>query len=251
MNTQQQTITGVNIFRMNAMTAGILYLITHVTAIGSAILYNPILKDTHYIIGRGFDTQVILGALLEVILALAVVGTSLALFPAVKRWNESVALGYIGLRTLEASVIIVGALPLLVLVALRQNMMVASDADTMTLITFANVLVSFHNWTLLLGPGLVCGTNTVFMAYLMYKSRLVPRFIPVLGLVGGPLIFAYTVAQMFGSYDQTTLLAGVTVIPIFTWELILAIRLITRGFKQTETTFEPAPSASYELVSVA
>ena len=65
-----------------------------------------------------------------------------------------------------------------------------------------NALVEFHNWTRLLGPGLVCGVNTVLLAYLMYRSRLVPRFIPVLVLVGAPLVFAHHTAQMFGASEQ-------------------------------------------------
>src|SRR5262245_45425851 len=88
--------------RKIAIVAGVLYLITHVTSVGALVLYDPILNNAGYIVGSGPDTQLMWGALFEIILALAIVGTAVALFPVVKRQNEGVALGYVGLRTLEA-----------------------------------------------------------------------------------------------------------------------------------------------------
>ena len=210
--------------RKLAIAAGVCYLITHVTSVPAAFLYGPILNRAGYVLGSVPDTRVLLGAFLEVICALAIVGTAVALFPVVKRHNEGVALGYVGLRTLEAGIIAVGVVPLLAVVTLRQDMTGTAGADT------AAVLVEFHNWTRLLGPGLVCGANTMLMAYLMYRSRLVPRFIPVLGLIGGPLVFAYHTAQMFGASEQILSWAAIGVIPIFAWEVTLAFRLIAKGF---------------------
>jgi hypothetical protein len=165
--------------------------------------------------GSGPDTQVMVGAFFEVILALAIVGIAVALFPVVKRQNEGVALGYVGLRTLEAGIIAVGVVPLLAVVTLRQHLTGTAGTDTATLVTLGNALVAFHNWTFLLGPSYVCGTNTVLMAYLMYRSGLVPRFIPVLGLVGGPLVFASGAAQMFGIYEQISVWAAIAAVPVF------------------------------------
>ena len=228
-----------------------LYLITHVTSVGAAVLYGPILNNPGYIIGSGRDTPVLLGAFFEVILALAVVGTADALFPVVKRWNEGVALGYVGLRTLEAGIIAVGVVPLLAAVTLRQDLTGMAGTNTDALATLGNALVALHNWTLVLGPGFVCGTNTVLMAYLMYKSGLVPRSIPVLGLIGGPLVFAYHAAQMLGLYDQIPAWAAVAVVPIFAWELTLAIWLIARGFNLSATASDSAKTATNELLNAA
>ena len=220
--------------RKLAIAAGVCYLITHVTSVPAAFLYGPILNRAGYVLGSVPDTRVLLGAFLEVICALAIVGTAVALFPVVKRHNEGVALGYVGLRTLEAGIIAVGVVPLLAVVTLRQDMTGTAGADT------AAVLVEFHNWTRLLGPGLVCGANTMLMAYLMYRSRLVPRFIPVLGLIGGPLVFAYHTAQMFGASEQILSWAAVAVVPIFAWEVTLAFRLIAKGFNPSAAIlFEP------------
>lgn len=249
-NRRQAATTGVSP-RKTAIATGVLFLITHVTSIGAVLLYDPILKNADYILGAGADTQVILGTLLDILLALSVVGTAVALFPIVKKWNEGVALGYVGLRTLEAGIIAVGTIPLLAIVTLRQHLTGTAGTDPATLVALGNTLVTFYNVTFLLGPGFVCGTNTVLMAYLMYKSRLVPRFIPVLGLVGGPLIFAVNVAKLFGLYQYFPAWLGVTVVPIFAWEVTLALWLIIKGFRSSASASEPAKTTTNELLNAA
>jgi hypothetical protein len=91
-----------------------------------------------------------------------------------------------------------------------------------------------HDWTFLVGPSFVLGTNTVLLACLLYRSGLVPRFIPVLGLVGGPLVFASGAAQMFGLYQQISAWAAVTAVPVFAWEISLALYLIVKGFRHAQ-----------------
>jgi hypothetical protein len=211
--------------RRTAVVVGVLFLITHVTSVPALLLYGPVLNHSEYIVGSGPDGHVLLGAFLEVILALAIVGTGVAVYPIVKGQNESVALGYVGLRTLEAGVIAAGIVPLLAIVTLRQDL--TSGAD----VALGSALVSFHNWTFLIGPSFVCGTNTVLLAYLLYRSGLVPRFIAVLGLVGGPLVFASGAAQLFGLYEQISAWSAIAAVPVFAWEICLAVYLIARGFR--------------------
>jgi hypothetical protein len=248
MNTQRQVATSVTSSRKIAVAAGLLYLITHVTSIGAVILYDPILKNPTYIIDSAPGNQVILGAFFDIVLALAIVGTGVALFPVVKRENEGVALGYVGLRTLEAGIIAVGVVPLLAIMTLRQPLMGIADTDPATLVILGHALVAFYKWTFLLGPGLVCGVNTVLMAYLMYRSRLVPWFIPVLGLVGGPLVFALNAAKMFGIFEQFPAWAAIAVVPVFAWEVTLAIWLIVKGFNSSSIASRSAQTAANELL---
>jgi hypothetical protein len=217
--------------RKLAIAAGIFYLITHVTSVGALILYTPMLNDVNYIVGSSPDTNVLLGAYFEVILAFAIVGTAVTLYPVVKRQREAVALGYVGLRTLEAGVIAVGVVSLLAVGTLRHAG--NAGADVTSLVTVGKALVAVHNWTFLVGPSLTSGANTVLMAYLMYRSRLVPRFIPLLGLVGGPLVFASATAVLFGLVGQYSTWPAITSIPEFAWELSLAIYLIVKGFKSS------------------
>jgi hypothetical protein len=234
--------------RKLAIATGICFLITHVTSVPAAFLYDSILNRSNYVLGSGSDTQVVLGAFLELICALGIVGTSVALFPVVRKWSEGGALGYVGLRTLEAGIIAAGVLPLLTVVTLRQHLAGSAGADTASLAVVGNGLVEMHKWTRLLGPGLVCGVNTTVMASLLYRSRLVPRIIPILGLIGGPAIFAYQTARVFGASEQTLGWTAIAVLPIFAWEVSLALRLIIKGFNTTAVTPEAARPTSKELV---
>jgi hypothetical protein len=251
MNTNRQATSIAASARKLAIAAGVCYLITHVTSVGAPILYGPVLNDASFITGSGPATGVLLGGFFEIILALANIGTAVALFPVVKRWNEAVAAGYVGLRTLEAGIIAAGIVPLLAVVTLRQQLPGTAGTDSAALVIFGTVLVAMHNWTFLIGPGLVCGVNTVLMAYLMYRSGLVPRLIPVLGLVGGPLVFAYNAALLFGLGAQIAVWAVILVIPIFAWEVSLALWMIVKGFKPSALAATPAIPETRELLSAA
>jgi hypothetical protein len=220
--------------RRSATVAGVLYLITHVTSI-AAVVYGPVLSDPTYITGIGPDTQLLLGSLFEIVLAMAVIGTAVTLFPVLRRQNEGLALGYVGLRVLEGAVIAVGVVPLLAVAALRQNLAGAAGTDDDALVTVGQSLVALHEGAFVVGQGFVIGVSTVLTAYLMYRSHLVPRLIPVLGLVGAPLILAGRTAMLFG-YVPNDLLTLAVVLPIFAWEISLALYLIIKGFRPAALT---------------
>ena len=92
-------------------------------------------------------------------------------------------------------------------------------------------LIALHNWTFLFGPNIALGPNTVMLAFLMFRSGLVPRVIAVIGLVGGPVIFVSGVAVLFGLYSQTSALGAVTAVPVFAWEMSLAVYMVVKGFR--------------------
>lgn len=153
MNPNWQSAMSESSLRNIAIAAGTLYLITHVTSIGAVILYSPILNNANYVLGAGADALVILGAIFDIVLTLAIAGTAVALHPVVKQWGEGIALGYVGLRILEAGIIAVGVVPLLVVVTMRQYVAETAIADPETLMTVSHSLVAFYNETALLGPG--------------------------------------------------------------------------------------------------
>jgi hypothetical protein len=183
-------------------------------------------------LAQGADTWALLGVVCEVVLVVAVAGTGAALFPVLRRHGEGLALGYAFGRLLEAAVIAFGIVAVLALVTLRRDTVAAEGADA--------ALVAVHDWTFLLGPNIALGLNTVLLAHLAYRTRLVPRFIAVLGLVGGPLICASAVAVMFGAWAQLSVAGSIAALPVFAWELGLAGWLIIRGFGAGSAT-EPSP----------
>ncbi len=201
------------------------------TSIPAALLlYTPVLDDARYIVGAGADNRVALGALLEIILIFANIGTAVVLFPILKRQHEGLALGYVTARLVECAFIAVGILSLLAIVTLRQD--VGGAAGAGSLVTVGRSLVAIHDWTFLLGPGWVVGVgNGLLLGYLMYRSGLVPRGMAMLGLIGGPLIVASGTAVLFGAIEPGSGPQVIATVPECFWELSLAIYLMVKGFK--------------------
>jgi hypothetical protein len=208
-----------------------LYLITFITSIPAFfVFYAPVLDDPRYIVGAGgADNSVAFGALLELLLIIANIGTAVVLYPILKRQNEVLILGYVTARIVECTFIAVGILSLLTLVTLRQE--AAEGADAASLLTAGKALVALHDWTFLLGPGFFVGVgNGLILGYLMYTSALVPRGMAVLGLIAGPLIIASGVGVLLGVIEAGGVVQGIATIPEFFWELSLGIWPIVRGF---------------------
>jgi hypothetical protein len=135
--------------RKTALVAGVLFVITFVAGITGALIYGPVLSDPRYIVGAGADTQVFLGAFLELILIVANIGTAVVLFPILKRQNEGVALAYVTARVVECTFILIGILSLLTIVTLRRA---GAEADAGSLVTVGKALVAIHNWSSCSGP---------------------------------------------------------------------------------------------------
>ena len=209
-----------------ARVTGVLFLLTSSQIPPYIMLYAPVVADPNYIVGVGRDTLII-ATFLELLLIIATIGTAVVLFPLLRRQNEILALGYVTARIVECVFIAVGILSLLTVVALRQE---AAGADPGSLVLVGQSLVALHDWTFLLGPGFVVGIgNGLILGYLMYTSRLVPRGMAVLGLIGGPLIIVHGVAVLLGVIEADSVWQ-VGVIPEFLWELLLGIWPIVRGF---------------------
>jgi hypothetical protein len=217
--------------RKTALVAGILYLITFISSIPAVFLLGPVLSDPNYILGAGADSQIIGGAFLDLVNAIAAIGTAVALFSIVRRQNEGFALGFVAARMFEAAVIVVGVVSILAVVTLRQAG--ATAADAASLVTTGRALVAIRDWTFLLGPSLVPGVNALLLGYLMYRSRLVPRLIPTLGLIGGPLLISSAVGTMFGVNDAVSVWSGIATLPIFFWELFLGLWMTFKGFDRS------------------
>ncbi len=214
-----------------ARVTGVLFVITYIASIPPVLfLYGPLLDDPRYILGGGAaDNGASLGALLELILIIANIGTAVVLFPILRRVNEILALGYVTARVVECVFIAVGILSLLSVVTLRQE--AAAGADAGSLVAVGQALVALHDWTFLLGPGFVVGVgNGLILGYLMYTSRLVPRGMAVLGLVAGSLLMASGIAVILGVIEQGGPLQTIAALPEFFWELALGIWLTVRGF---------------------
>lgn len=201
--------------RRGALIAGLLYYSTHVTSVVAVIAYGSALSDP----ATADRVAVTSGVALEVLLALGVVGTGVALLPLLKGAGAASAYAFSALRTLEGAVILAGVLPMLALVALPQ----ASAA------TVGGALVALHQASFLVGQGLVISVNTLILAALLVRSGLVPRWIGVLGLAGGAVVLASNAGQLFGLVPAGGVVAALAAAPVFAFELSFATCLVARG----------------------
>jgi hypothetical protein len=213
-----------------ARAFGVLYLITFVTSISAALLYSPVLDDpVGYIAGAGHDKRILFGALLELLLIIANIGTAVVIVPIMRRLNEELEIGYVTARLFECTFILVGIVSVLGIITLRNQVAGASEG------TVAYTLAAIKDWTFLLGPGWVVGWgNGLILGYMMYRSGLVPRRAAWLGLIGGPLIIVSGTAIMFGgNHPSNTLhsLQAIVTIPEFLWELFLGLYCTIWGFR--------------------
>jgi hypothetical protein len=224
-------IQAINSSKLTARMVGALFILAAVTSIIGLALYGVILKNPNYVIqGSVNEIQVAWGAFLETVLAFSLIGISVLMFPILKKHNESLALGYVCFRLLEATIIVIGIISLLSIITLNHEFAKAATRDTSPFLTASKLLVAVHDWTFLFGPNLALGPSTLMMSYLLYRSKLVPRFIAVLGLVGGPLIFASAVLVMFGVYLQISVWGVIAALPVFAYEMSLAVWLMVKGF---------------------
>jgi len=208
--------------RKTALVAGVFYLLTFVS-IPTLFLYAAV-KSPNFIVGPGPDTAAIVGGILEMIVALAGIGTAVVLYPVVKRQNEGVALGFVGSRTLEAATIFAGVACLLSVVTLRQT---GAGADA--LVT-GHALVTLYNRTFLIGQGFIPAVNALLLGSLLYQSRLVPRILPLVGFVGALVLVASDIGTLFGLWGQFSGVAALATLPIALWEFSLGVYLVVKGF---------------------
>src|ERR1700677_2074339 len=223
--------------RKTALVAGIFYLITFVS-IPTVALYGPVKDHPDWILGSGGHTAVLVGAFLEVIVALAGIGTAVTLYPVVKRQNEGLALGFVTARVLEGVMIFTGVVSLLSLLTLKQDLGGTAGANAAALVTVGASHVAVYNWTFLLSQSLMPGINAILLGTLMYRSRLVPRIIPMLGLIGGPLLIIAVFATLFGQHTSLGGIVGLPVIPVAAWEFSLGAWLTFKGSRPAPITAE-------------
>jgi hypothetical protein len=210
-------------FRRVSLTAGLLYVLTFIS-IPTLVLYGPA-HEPNFITGSGSDNNILIGGLLEIIVALAGIATAVVLYPVLKKENESLALGLLAARILEAATIFVGVAFMLSLVTLHQS---ATGKDA--LVT-SHTLVALYDRIFILGQGFIPAIDDILLGILLYKSRLVPRALSLIGIAGAlPLIASFTVTQL-GLIDRISPLAVLSAVPVAVFEFSLGIYLIVKGFK--------------------
>jgi len=215
---------------MNATIVGVLFITATVASILAGLLLQPVLDDPDYLSNAtANENRVAIGALLELVAAGAVVGTGVMLFPVFKKFNEGLALGYASGRSIEGVIIIIGAIGALLLITLGREYVAGAPTGSYSQASGA-LLLALRSWALVLGPMIVFSLNDLILSYLLYISRLVPRFLSVWGLLGAPLVLAAGLLIMFGRIPPTSKFAILLALPVAVFEMALAVWLIVKGF---------------------
>lgn len=211
--------------RKTSLTTGILYLLTFVS-IPTLSLYGPV-HDANYITSSASDTPILIGGILEIIVALSGIGTAVVLYPVLKKQNEGMALGLVSSRVLEAATIFAGVMFLLTVVTFHQS--AASAEAVMT----SRTLVTMYDRMFLIGQSFMPAINDLLLGLLLYHSRLVPRGLSLIGIIGGPVLLVGTFSVLLGFIGQRDPLAALSAVPVAVFEFSLGIYLLVKGFKPT------------------
>src|SRR5881275_2555747 len=233
-----------------ARVFGVLYLVTFATSIPALVLYEPALRHpVAFVAGAGNVNKIYLGALLELLLIIANIGTAVVIVPIMRRQFEELSIGYVTARLVESTFILVGIVAMLGLATLQQEAAGASGG------TVAYTLAAIKDWTFLLGPGWVVGWgNGLILGYMMYRTQLVPRRACWLGLVGGPLIIlSGTLIMLGGNHPSSGLRAfqAITTAPEFLWELFLGVYCTIWGFRKSAQILSESDEAEIAVKAPA
>lgn len=211
--------------RKTALVAGASYMITFIS-VPTLSLYGPI-HDPNYVLGTGADTGILLGCVLEIIVALGGIATAVVLYPVLKKQNESAALSLAGSRILEAATIFFGVACLLAAVALRQ-----SGAGHDALVA-SRTLVIMYDRIFLIGQSFLPVVDDLLLGFLLYHLRIVPRVLPVIGIAGAFMLLTADVAVLFGFIPQRDPMAMMPAIPVAFFEFSLGLWLVFKGFRHS------------------
>jgi hypothetical protein len=214
--------------RKTSLLAGIIYLLTFVS-IPTLTIYSQV-KSANYITGSGPDTPAIIGGILEIIVALAGIGTAVVLFPVLRKQNESAAIGLVAARILESGTIFVGVAFILSIVTLRQT---EAGADALAT---SHALAILYDRIFLLGQSFMPAICDMLLGFMLYQSRLVPRGLSLIGIVGGPVLLIGYYAVISGLIGQHAPLAGLSAVPVALFEFSMGIYLVIKGFKPSPIT---------------
>lgn len=220
--------------RISSKMTGWFFIIAAVSSIIGLKLYDPVLNNFNFLQATHNQSQVVLGAIYELILAATATGTGIMLFPFLKSYNEKIAFGYFAFRLLEVVFIMIGIVS--VLTALSISMQYTSG-DIGNRETAENLMLTFiwlHKWTFILGPNFMLAINTFLYSYAFYKTEILPVNIARFGISASLLIMLAAILEMFGVIEQISIWGILLALPIALYEMILAIRLIFIGFEKSK-----------------
>jgi hypothetical protein len=242
---------GMDRTRKIALAGGIAYLVTFAASIPQLKLFADVIADpTAYISTPGSNATVQWGSVLEVLTAASGVATAVVLYPVTRRVSRTAAIGFVTSRVVEAALILVGVVSILSVVTLQQHFAGATGAQAQSLGVTGESLVAMRQWTFLLGPGVMAGVNDLLLGYLLYKSGLVGRVIPIIGLVGAPIVLVGYTVTILGGPGQTSTPGLLYALPVAVFEFSVGVYLTVKGFRPAAVAALDGPPVSRDAAPV-
>lgn len=209
---------------------GILFIIATVAFSISIVVLEPVLGAPDYLVSIAANGQRVgVGTLLELVNHIAVVGIAVVSYPILKQLSERIAIGYVAARSIESVLFGIGTMHLITLANVSQAFVAASEPPSSYFYTLGEVLLAGHNWDNAALLFIAFGVGAVLLNYLLYRTKLVPRWLSVWGLIAATLIVTARVMLMSGVELSSSTVAMMD-IPIMLQEMVFAIWLIIKGF---------------------
>jgi hypothetical protein len=226
------TSTGSNSYRRTASFVGLLFLIAMVTSLGGGLWVESILDAPDYLVAVSANSsQVVIGALLEIINCITVIGIAVLLYPILKKKSSSLGLGYVGFRIMEAAILVAAVVCSLLLITLSNEYLAAGTGDT-AYFQSLGILIKAARSNL---TGVLTATffscAALLLYYFLYQTKLVPRFISIWGLIAVLLMLTWNLLEAFGISISAGIIFGLLIILN---EIFLGIWLIAKGFNLVE-----------------
>ena len=219
-----------------ARIVGALFIIATVAYSLGVVLLDPFLGASDYLTTVSENENILtIGAFLVLIDAVAVAGIAIVIYPVLKKHNEALALGYVGARIGESLLFSVNVITTLTLLTLSQEFAKAGTLDTSYYQTLGTLLLAAGNWAYLLGLGLAFAISALVLNFVLYQSKLIPRWLSSWGFIGAALVFANFLLESFGMKPVAILF-----LPIAVQEMVFAVWLIIRGFDSSAIVSETA-----------
>jgi hypothetical protein len=237
----------MNTHRKTAIIVGTLFIIGTVAGILSLVVTTPLLDDPDHLIKVSAQAnRLIIGALLVLTMGLALAIVPVVLFPIARKHNEPLALGYVVFRGALEPIAYIGIVILwLALVVVGREYVKVGAADASYLQTLGAVLLGTHHAlsNILI---IIFGLGALMLYSLLYRARLVPRWLSVWGFIAIILHLATGFLLLFALVIPMSTILVVMNLPIFLQEMVMAVWLIVKGFNSSTITPKYA-SSGYEL----
>ena len=237
----------MNINRKTAITVGVLYIIGTVAGILSLVFTGPILESPDYLLQVSMNpNQIVIGALFVLTMGLALAMVPVMMFPILKNYNRTLAVGYVVFRgALEAVTYLIFVIGWMALPLISQEFIQASTAEASFFQSLGDLILKAHDQIgYVLSIVFILGALMFY--YVLYQSKLVPRWLAGWGLLAAIPYFVYGVLSLFTLPNSAETLPAILVLPMAVQEMVLAVWLIAKGFNSSPVTFRAASIAVSE-----